>query len=153
MTDEQAPFDPHNLLASGAELATAPELARLLGVSRASLTPLLRGPLYKRVRFVRMRPGAGGHRYSVADVRRAIEPHREALGERRHKADEREAQEQAAAAARKAAMASAPKPAQMSTSNPAPRAVAHARRPNAPPLPEVVVRRRHGALRGGDDAQ
>jgi hypothetical protein len=149
MTDEQAPFDPHNLLAAGEELATAPELARLLGVSRASLTPLLRGPLYKHVRFVRMRPGTGGHRYSVADVRRAIEPHLEALGERRRKADEREAQEQAAAAARRAARASAPKPAPMTSSEPAPRSDAYPRRPSVPAPPEVVVRRRHGALRGG----
>jgi hypothetical protein len=146
MTDEKAPFDPHKLLATGEELATVPELARLLGVSRASLTPLLRGPLYKHVRFVRMPAGTGGHRYSVADVRRAIEPHREALAERRRKADEREAQEQAAAAA---ARASARTPARISTSEPAPRADASPRRPSVATPPEVVVRRRHGALRGG----
>jgi hypothetical protein len=148
MTDERAPFDPHSLLASGEELATAAELARLLGVSRASLAPLLRGPLYKHVRFVRMPPGASGHRYSVADARRAIEPHREAIVERRRKADELEAQEQAAAAARKA-KASAPKAARLATGNPAPRAEAPPRRPRVASPAEVVVRRRLGTLRGG----
>jgi hypothetical protein len=105
MTDDQAPCDPHGLLTSGEELATENELAKLLSVPRVVLHKLLHGALYEHVRFVRAPPGAGKWRYSVADARAAIEPHRVAIEERRRKADAREAADRAAAAAREAAKA------------------------------------------------
>ncbi len=48
-------IDPHNLIASGAELADEKELARRLNVSRSVLGPLLQGALYEAVRHVRER--------------------------------------------------------------------------------------------------
>jgi hypothetical protein len=57
MTNEHTPTDPHGLLTSGEALATEPELAKLLGVSRNALGILLRDPLYAHVRFVRGCPG------------------------------------------------------------------------------------------------
>lgn len=102
------PIDPHNLLSSGEELATEAELARLLGVSRKVLVSLLRGVLAEQVRFVRYANQAW--RYSVADARTAVEPHRPAIEARRRKADELEASNRAKAAARRALAAAAPPP-------------------------------------------
>src|ERR1700722_3358399 len=95
--------DPHGLLATGEELATAPELAKLLGVSTTVLRGLLGGRLYSLVRFVRYTPGAS--RYSVADARQAIEPHRPDIEARRLRAEEHAAKERAAKAAKDAAKA------------------------------------------------
>jgi hypothetical protein len=147
---EDSPLDPYGLLEKGEALATEGELARLLGVPRMALAPLLRGPLYKLVRFVRTPPGGGSWRYSVADARVAIEPHRAAIEERRRQADERQAADRAAAAARKAARATstAPKP---STGKAAPKAGSAkpaASKPapkSGPPPAEVIARRRPGA--------
>jgi hypothetical protein len=104
--------DPHGLLASGEPLATASELAAILGVSGKALRELLGGLLYPRpdalgpvVRFVRGSPGP--LRYSVADARTAIEPHRGAIEERRRRAAEQQAQH-AAKQARLAASSAAP---------------------------------------------
>ena len=96
--------DPHGLLAIGEELATIPELARLLDVSGTVLRGLLGGPLYERVRFVRYAPGQW--RYSVADARAAIEAHRPDIEARRQRAAEQEARERAARTEKLAAKAS-----------------------------------------------
>jgi hypothetical protein len=138
--------DPHGLLASAEELATEPELARMLGVSRAVLRELLHGPLYNRVRFVRYTKAPW--RFCVSDARTAIEPHRPAIEQRRRKADEQEAAEQAAAAARRAASAATPRPAAPRKPEPPPTAMRPAAtlkretsRPSSRQAPEVFVRR------------
>lgn len=102
MTD---PLDPHNLLTSGVDLATLPELAELLGVSHKALRALFQtpdGPLYDRVPLVRSPKGGGPWRYSVADARAAIAPFLPEIEARRQRAAEREARERAAKAARMA---------------------------------------------------
>lgn len=93
--------DPHNLLTSGEELADERELAKILGVSRKVLCALLRGAMASHVRLVRY--AKSPWRYSVADARTAIEPHRAAIKERRRKADELDAANRARAAARRKA--------------------------------------------------
>jgi hypothetical protein len=95
------PIDPHGLVNAGVELATPPELAKLLGVSRSVLEPLLRHELAERVRFVRTPPGGGKWRYSVDDAKAAIAPLRPALEEARQRAAAQQAVDQADAAKRK----------------------------------------------------
>ena len=138
--------DPHGLLGSGEELATEPELARVLRVSRAVLRELLHGPLYNRVRFVRYTKAPW--RFCVSDARTAIEPHRPAIELRRRKADEQEAAERAAAAARRAAGAATPRSAAPRKPDPQPTAMKPAAtpkhetpRPSSRQVPEVFVRR------------
>jgi hypothetical protein len=110
MTDTAPPevTDPHGLLATGEELATIPELARLLDVSGTVLRGLLGGPLCERVRFVRYAPGQW--RYSGADARVAIEAHRPDIEARRQRAAEQEAHERAARTEKLAAKASTSPP-------------------------------------------
>jgi hypothetical protein len=93
--------DPHNLIASGEPLAIPRDLAPMLSVSRMAIEALLKGPLYPLVRFVRYNHGPA--RYSIADARRAIEPHRAKLEARRQRAADLEISERAAKAARIAA--------------------------------------------------
>jgi hypothetical protein len=138
--------DPHGLLGSGDELATEPELARILGVSRNVLREMLHGPLHGLVRFARYVKAP--RRYCISDAQTAIEPHREAIEARRTEAEGREAAERAAAAARRAAGAADQKPAA-----PKPNHAPPERKPGAPPKretrssstrqvgPEVFVRR------------
>jgi hypothetical protein len=98
MNEREVILDPHGLLQSGEELATLPEVARLLGCSGKALRELLVGPLSGRVRY--LREDAVATRYCVNDVRAAVEPHREALAERRQRAAELETSERAAKALR-----------------------------------------------------
>jgi hypothetical protein len=110
-------------------------------VPRTVLAKLIRGPLYGSGRFVR--PAKGPYRYSVADAKVAIEPHRSAIAERARRAAEGQAQEQAAALSRREAKAAAPvttrqKPARAAS-------VQTPRRSSGAPVVEVVVRRRPGA--------
>jgi hypothetical protein len=138
--------DPHGLLGSGDALATEPELARILGVSRNVLHEMLHGPLHGLVRFVRYVKAP--RRYCIADAQTAIEPHREAIEGRRREAEGREAAERAAAAARRAdriADAEArvrTKPGRSPTTS---RVAAPKREPPRPSVrpggPEVLVRR------------
>jgi hypothetical protein len=100
-SEPQVLADPHGLIPSGEPLATVPELARMLGCSGGALKGLLGGPLHKVVRFVRFKPGPC--RYSVADVRAAVEPHRGKIEERRQRAADLETRDRAAKAARDAA--------------------------------------------------
>jgi hypothetical protein len=102
-------IDPHNLIATGAELATEGDLARLLGVSRSVLGSLLQGELYRSVRHVR-----DGTRhlycvddYCVDDARTAIAPRMAAIEVRRKAAAEPEARERADGAERRQAKADA----------------------------------------------
>jgi len=107
MTTNADTLDPHGLLAAGVEVATPPELARLLGISRRALEPLLRLELADRVRFVRTPPGRGKWRYSVDDAKAAIAPLRPALEEARRRADAQQAADEAAAATRKSELQAA----------------------------------------------
>jgi hypothetical protein len=141
--------DPHGLLAIGEELATIPELARLLDVSGTILRGLLGGPLYERVRFVRYAPGQW--RYSVADARAAIEAHRPDIEARRQRAAEQEARERAARTEKLAAKASTSLPKASATTRStatapdlAPSTKPSPAKPSAPARgePEVFVIRR-----------
>jgi hypothetical protein len=149
MTDDIQPIDPHNLLASGEELATEAALAKLLSVPRDVLHSLLHGPMHELVRFVRMPPGGGPWRHSVADARQAIEPHRGAIAERRRKADERQAANVAAAEDRRGTKAAAHKAhvarKAAKAAKAAPKTVAPPHRAGAASPVEVLVRRRPGA--------
>jgi hypothetical protein len=97
MNEREVIVDPHGLLQSGEELAILPEVARLLGCSGKALRELLAGPLSGRVRYLREKVAT---RYCVTDVRAAVEPHRQALGERRQRAAELETSDRAAKALR-----------------------------------------------------
>jgi len=133
--------DPHNLIASGEPLAIPRDLAPMLGVSGMALKALLKGPLYPLVRFVRYAHGPS--HYSIADARRAIEPHRAELEARRQRAADLAASERAAKAARIAASkegADAPPP------DPKPTPPNGSRPGATPPRarrgePEIIVRR------------
>ncbi|HXN31022.1 MAG TPA: hypothetical protein VN894_04135 [Polyangiaceae bacterium] len=145
MTDPQAPIDPHGLLTGGEELATEAELARLLGVSRAVLGPLLRGAMHGLVRFVDAKPAP--RRFSVADARGAIAPHMPALEAQKRQAAERQEAEQAAAKARREAKAAAHAVHVANKRRPLPQSRAVERsepKSKSRPEPEVFVRRRPG---------
>ncbi len=103
-TDEERARDDQALIASGEPLATMAELAILLGVNASSIRHVMRRPDASPVRSVRATPEVPA-RFSVADVKAAVEPHREALEERRKRAEALEAEERAAARAKKAARA------------------------------------------------
>lgn len=94
--------DPHRLLATGEALATEGELAKILGVSRAAMRPLLQRAL-GAIRY--LRGDSPPRRYSVADARSVVEPVRAELEARRRFADARQAAEIAGAEARRKARA------------------------------------------------
>ncbi len=96
------PLDPHNLVAKGEVLATVPEIAKLLGLSRSELDSVLHGELAGRVHFVRTPPGGGKWLYAVEDAKAAIAPLLPALDEARKRRAERQARDRADAANRKA---------------------------------------------------
>jgi hypothetical protein len=97
MNEPHAISDPCGLLQSGEELATIPDVARRLGCSGRALRKLLVG-LAGRVRY--MRKVGEPALYCVADVRAAVEPHREGLAERGRRAADLETRERAAKALR-----------------------------------------------------
>jgi len=103
-TDEERARDDQALIASGEPLATMAELAILLGVNASSIRHVMRRPDASPVRSVRATPEIAA-RFSVSDVRVAVEPYREALEERRKRAEALEVEERAAARAKKAARA------------------------------------------------
>ncbi len=140
----QAPIDPHGLLVSGEAIATEAELARLLGVSRALLGPLLRGAMHAAVRFVDAKPSP--RRFSVADARVAIAPHMPALEAHKRQAAERQEAEQAAARARREAKAAAHALHMANKRRPPPqaRSMQRAEPKSKQQQPEVFVRRRPG---------
>lgn len=144
MTDTpQAPIDPHGLLLSGEDLATEAELARLLGVSRALLGPLLRGAMHGAVRFVDAKPFP--RRFCVADARAAIVPHMPAIEAHKRQAAERQEAEQAAAKARRDAKAAAHALHVANKRRPAPQPRPLQRgESKSKQQPEVFVRRRPG---------
>jgi hypothetical protein len=103
MNEQDILSDPRGLLQGGEELATAAEIASVLGCSPKALRRLLHGPLYERVRFVRYH--SGPTRYCVTDARAAVEPYVQGLEARRQCAMELERQERAAKSVRVAAIA------------------------------------------------
>jgi hypothetical protein len=94
MNDHHGVSDPCGLLQTGEELATLPEVARLLGCSGKALRELFAGSLSGRVRYIRKDEGPA--LYCVTDASAAVDPHREALAERRQRAADRETSERAA---------------------------------------------------------
>lgn len=160
-TDEERARDDQALLASGEPLATMAELATLLGVNASSIRHAMRRPDASPVRSVRATPETPA-RFSVADVRAVVEPHRGALEERRRRAEALEAEERAAAKAKKAARAlahaahvaarAAPKggqssqrrskPPSLAGSSPPPSQAASRRKGREPEI--IVMRRRPG---------
>lgn len=155
MNETPETIDPHNVLTSGEALATAPDLARMLGISRRDAEHFLNLGPYRQtpgtppiVRFAK-KPG-GPWLFCIADARAAIEGVRPAIEERRRLAQQaqaadvargeanRKARQEAHAAlmSRKAAKGSAPKPA----AQPKPAPVMA--RPASAKGPEVIVMRR-----------
>jgi hypothetical protein len=143
--NDPTPPDPHGLLATGAELATEPELARTLAISRKDLQAVVLRMDYSSIRYVDARPRL----YAIEDVRQALVRRRPELEARRLRAAQRQAGEVEAARvlreAREAAHADhvARKAAPRSSRRGAP-----ARAPETAPVtrvtgePEVYVARR-----------
>lgn len=91
-------LDPHNLIASGAELLNESELSKALGISRSALAPLLAGSLYRVIPHARV---DGKRRYRLDDVRTAVAPYLPTIRERARIARDREVWERAVAANRR----------------------------------------------------
>jgi hypothetical protein len=105
-TDEQREADDRALLASGEPLATLAEVAAMIGVSAKNIRRVLGRDDVPLVRYVKA-TSESPSRFAVADVKAAVEPHRQEIDERQRRALAHAAEEQAAAGAKKAARAAA----------------------------------------------
>jgi hypothetical protein len=105
-TDEQREADDRALLASGEPLATLAEVAAMIGVSAKNIRRVLGRDDVPLVRYIKA-TSESPSRFAVADVKAAVEPHRQEIEERQRRALAHAAEERAAAGAKKAARAAA----------------------------------------------
>ncbi len=164
-SDEQREADDRALLSSGEPLATLAEVAAMIGMSAKNIRRVLSRDDVPLVRYLKATLESPS-RFAVADVRAAVEPHRQEIEERQRRALAHAAEEREAAGAKKAARAAAhaahvaaktaraprrPAPSASAGSrapgSSAPASKAHsarfpARPAGARPEPEVIVMRR-----------
>jgi hypothetical protein len=105
-TDEQREADDRALLASGEPLATLAEIAATIGMSAKNIRRVLSRDNVPLVRYLKA-TSESPSRFAVADIKAAVEPHRQEIEERQRRALAHAAEEHAAAVAKKAARAAA----------------------------------------------
>jgi prophage antirepressor-like protein len=103
-TEEQRAADDRALLGSGEPLATLAEVAAMIGISAKNVRRVLSRDDARPVRYVKA-TSESPSRFAVADVKAAVEPHRQEIEERQRRAMAQAAQESAAARAKKTARA------------------------------------------------